>query len=148
MGLGADLMVRSLAALSRGGLSFTPQPTEGVTYAHKLTNEDSRIDWARAASDVHNQVRGLSPFPGAYFTADVGKGPERVKVLRTALAEGSGAPGTLLDAAGTVACGEGALRLVQVQPAGKQPMGADEFLRGRPARPRGAARVTRPARAR
>jgi methionyl-tRNA formyltransferase len=62
MGLGADLMVRSLAALSRGGLSFTPQPTEGVTYAHKLTNEDSRIDWARAASDVHNQVRGLSPF--------------------------------------------------------------------------------------
>ncbi len=131
MGLGADLMVRSLAALSRGGLSFTPQPTEGVTYAHKLTNEDSRIDWARAASDVHNQVRGLSPFPGAYFTADVGKGPERVKVLRTALAEGSGAPGTLLDAAGTVACGEGALRLVQVQPAGKPAMGADAFLRGR-----------------
>ena len=131
MGLGADLMVRSLAALSRGGLSFTPQPTEGVTYAHKLTNEDSRIDWARAASDVHNQVRGLSPFPGAYFTADVGKGPERVKVLRTALGEGSGAPGTLLDAAGTVACGEGALRLVQVQPAGKPAMGADAFLRGR-----------------
>jgi methionyl-tRNA formyltransferase len=131
MGLGADLMVRSLAALSRGGLSFTPQPTEGVTYAHKLTNEDSRIDWARAASDVHNQVRGLSPFPGAYFTADVGKGPERVKVLRTALGEGSGAPGTLLDAAGTVACGDGALRLVQVQPAGKPAMGADAFLRGR-----------------
>ncbi len=131
MGLGADLMVRSLAALSRGGLSFTPQPTEGVTYAHKLTNEDSRIDWARAASDVHNQVRGLSPFPGAYFTADVGKGPERVKVLRTALGEGSGAPGTLLDAAGTVACGEGALRLVQVQPSGKPAMGADAFLRGR-----------------
>ena len=131
MGLGADLMVRSLAALSRGGLSFTPQPTEGVTYAHKLTNEDSRIDWARAASDVHNQVRGLSPFPGAFFTADVGKGPERVKVLRTALAEGSGAPGTLLDAAGTVACGDGALRLVQVQPAGKPAMGADAFLRGR-----------------
>jgi methionyl-tRNA formyltransferase len=131
MGLGADLMVRSLAALSRGGLSFTPQPTEGVTYAHKLTNEDSRIDWARAASDVHNQVRGLSPFPGAFFTADFGKGPERVKVLRTALGEGSGAPGTLLDAAGTVACGEGALRLVQVQPAGKPAMGADAFLRGR-----------------
>jgi methionyl-tRNA formyltransferase len=131
MGLGADLMVRAVAALSRGGLSFTPQPAEGVTYAHKLSNEDSRIVWGKAASDVHNQVRGLSPFPGAFFTADFGKGPERVKVLRTALAEGSGAPGTLLDATGIVACGEGAVRLVQVQPAGKQAMGADEFLRGR-----------------
>jgi methionyl-tRNA formyltransferase len=131
MGLGADLMVRALAALSRGGLSFTPQPEEGVTYAHKLTNEDGRIDWTRAAAAVHNQIRGLSPFPGAFFAADFGKGPERVKALRTARADGSGAPGTLLDTAGTVACGDGAVRLVQVQPAGKQAMGADEFLRGR-----------------
>jgi methionyl-tRNA formyltransferase len=131
MGLGADLMVRALAALSRGGLSFTPQPEDGVTYARKLTNEDGRIDWAAPATSLHNQVRGLSPFPGAFFTADFGKGPERVKVLRAAHAEGSGEAGILLDAAGTVACGEGALRLVQVQPAGKQPMGADDFLRGR-----------------
>ncbi|HEY8384410.1 MAG TPA: methionyl-tRNA formyltransferase [Microvirga sp.] len=131
MGLGADLMVRALAALSRGGLGFTPQPEEGVTYAKKITNEDGRIDWTRPAAAIHDQVRGLSPFPGAFFTADFGKGSERVKVLRTASAEGAGAPGTLLDAGGTVACGEGALRLLQVQPAGKQPMGADEFLRGR-----------------
>jgi methionyl-tRNA formyltransferase len=131
MGLGADLMVRALAALSRGGLTFTPQPAEGVTYAHKLTNEDGRIDWARTATAVHNQVRGLSPAPGAFFTPDLGKGPERVKVLRTARVEGSGEAGTLLDGGGTVACGEGALRLLEVQPAGKQPMGADEFLRGR-----------------
>jgi methionyl-tRNA formyltransferase len=131
MGLGADLMVRALAALSRGGLSFTPQPEDGVTYARKITNEDGRIDWATPAATLHNQVRGLSPFPGAFFTADFGKGPERVKVLRTVQAEGSGEAGTLLDAMGTVACGQGALRLVQVQPAGKQPMGADEFLRGR-----------------
>ncbi len=131
MVLGADLMVRALAALSRGGLTFTPQPKEGVTYARKISNEDGRIDWAQPAGALHDRVRGLSPFPGAFFTADFGKGPERVKVLRTAPADGSGAPGTLLDAAGTVACGEGALRLVQVQPAGKQPMGADEFLRGR-----------------
>jgi methionyl-tRNA formyltransferase len=129
--LGADLMVRALAALSRGGLSFTPQPEEGVTYAHKLKNDDGRIDWTQPAAALHDQVRGLSPFPGAFFGADSGKGPERVKVLRTARASGAGEPGTLLDAAGTVACGEGALRLMQVQPAGKQPMGAAEFLRGR-----------------
>ncbi|HEV2557629.1 MAG TPA: methionyl-tRNA formyltransferase [Microvirga sp.] len=131
MGLGADLMARALAALSRDALGFTPQPGEGVTYAHKLTNEEARIDWSKSAPALHDQIRGLSPFPGAFFTFDGGKGPERVKVLRTARAQGAGEPGTLLDAAGTVACGEGALRLLQVQPAGKQPMGADEFLRGR-----------------
>jgi methionyl-tRNA formyltransferase len=130
MGLGADLMVRALAALSRGALGFTPQPEDGVTYARKLTNEEARIDWALPAKAVHDQVRGLSPFPGAFFTLDLGKGPERVKVLRTALHEGSGAAGTLLDVHGLVACGEGALRLVQVQRAGRAPMGAEEFLRG------------------
>lgn len=130
MGLGADLMVRALAALSRGGLGFTPQPEEGVTYARKLTNEDGRIDWAKPAQAVHDHVRGLSPFPGAFFNADFGKGQERVKVLRTTMAEGAGEPGHLLDPAGIVACGDGAVRLVQVQRAGKAPMGADEFLRG------------------
>lgn len=130
MGLGADLMVRALAALSRGALGFTPQPEEGVTYARKLTNEEARIDWTRPATEIHDQVRGLSPLPGAFFSADLGKGPERVKVLRTALAEGHGAPGTLLDGTGLVASGEGALRLVQVQRAGKAPMGAGDFLRG------------------
>jgi methionyl-tRNA formyltransferase len=131
MGLGADLMVRALAALSRGGLTFTPQSEDGVTYAHKISNEDSRLDWSKPASALHNQVRGLSPFPGAFFSADFGKGPERVKVLRSAKAEGAAVPGTLIDPSGVVACGEGALRLLQVQPAGKQTMGADEFLRGR-----------------
>jgi methionyl-tRNA formyltransferase len=130
MGLGADLMVRALAALSRGALGFTPQPEEGVTYARKLTNEEARIDWSRPAKQVHDQVRGLSPFPGAFFTADCGKGPERVKVLRTSRAEGSGTPGRLLDGTGLVACGEGALRLVQVQRAGKAPVKAEDFLRG------------------
>jgi methionyl-tRNA formyltransferase len=128
--LGADLMVRALAALSRGALSFTPQPEEGVTYAHKIRNDEARIDWAAGAEAVHNQVRGLSPFPGAFFTADFGKGPERVKVLRSARAEGAGAPGTLLDGHGLVACGEGAIRLVQVQRAGKAPVGVEDFLRG------------------
>ena len=128
--LGADLMGRALAALARGTLSFTPQSEEGVTYARKITNEEARIDWSRPAQAVHDQVRGLSPFPGAFFMVDLGKGPERMKVLRTARAEGAGEPGRLLDAAGTVACGEGAVRLVQVQRAGRGVVKADEFLRG------------------
>jgi methionyl-tRNA formyltransferase len=130
MVLGADLMVRSLAALSRGGLSFTPQPEEGVTYAHKIKNEDALIDWSRQAQAVHDHIRGLSPFPGAYFTADFGKGQERVKVLRATLGKGSGSPGTILDNNGIISCGEGAIRLIQVQRAGKGPVAFEEFLRG------------------
>ncbi len=130
MVLGADLMVRALAALSRGGLGFTPQPEEGVTYAHKIKNEDSRIDWAKPAQAVHDHIRGLSPFPGAFFIADFGKGEERVKVLRATLGKGSGAPGTLLSHDGTISTGDGAVRLIQVQRAGKGPVAFDEFLRG------------------
>jgi methionyl-tRNA formyltransferase len=128
--LGADLMVRALAALSRGALAFAPQSGKGITYAHKVANDEARLDWAKPARAVHNQVRGLSPFPGAFFEANLGRGRERVKVLRTALAEGSGAPGTLLDGEGTVGCGEGAVRFLQVQRAGRAPMSAQEFLRG------------------
>ncbi|MGO4386579.1 methionyl-tRNA formyltransferase [Microvirga sp. 2YAF29] len=130
MVLGADLMVRALAALSRGALSFSPQPEEGVTYAHKIKNEDSRIDWSKPAQAVYDHIRGLSPFPGAYFTADFGKGEERVKVLRAALGKGSGTPGMLTDNDGTVSTGDGAVRLIQVQRAGKGPVAFDEFLRG------------------
>jgi methionyl-tRNA formyltransferase len=128
--LGADLMVRALAALSRGSLAFTPQSADGVTYAHKIGNEEARIDWPKPAAAVHNHVRGLSPFPGAFLEADLGNGRERVKVLRTTLADRSGAPGTVLDEAGTVACGNGAVRLIQVQRAGKKVTGIEEFLRG------------------
>jgi methionyl-tRNA formyltransferase len=130
MVLGADLMVRALAALSRGGLRFTPQAPEGVTYAKKITNEEARIDWARPAQELHDQVRGLAPLPGAFFAADLGKGPERLKVLRASLVDGAGEPGTLIDSSGIVACGTGALRLIQVQRAGRGPMSAEEFLRG------------------
>lgn len=128
--LGADLMVRALAALARGGLSFTPQAEEGVTYAAKISNAEAKLNWVRPARQIHDLVRGLSPFPGAFAEVDLGKGPERLKVLRTALAGGAAEPGTLLDDEGTVACGEGAIRLVQVQRAGKAPMSAAEFLRG------------------
>ncbi len=128
--LGADLMVRALAALSRGDLGFTPQAEDGVTYARKLDNAETRIDWSRPAADVHNHIRGLSPFPGAWCQADFGKGPERVKVLRSTRADGEGAPGALLDDQLTVACGAGAVRLTEVQRAGKGAVTAAEFLRG------------------
>ena len=123
-------MVRALAALSRGVLGFTPQAEDGVTYAKKLDNAETRIDWSRPAADVHNHIRGLSPFPGAWCLADFGKGPERVKVLRSTLAEGSGAPGAVFDGTLTVACGSGAVRLTEVQRAGKGAVTAAEFLRG------------------
>ena len=130
--IGADLMVRALAALSRGGLVFTPQPAEGVTYAAKITNEEAQIDWSKPAATVHDLVRGLSPFPGAFTTVDLGRGPERLKVLRTARTEGRGAPGTSLDDALTIACGEGAVRLLHVQRSGGKPLPASDFLRGVP----------------
>jgi len=133
--LGADLMVRALAALSRGGLVFQPQAEEGVTYAHKIEKAEARIDWALPAKAVHDHIRGLSPFPGAFFEGDFGRGPERIKVLRAQVCEGVGAPGALLGDEMTVACGAGALRLIEIQRAGKAPMKPQEFLRGVRARP-------------
>jgi methionyl-tRNA formyltransferase len=128
--LGADLMVRALSALERGSLTLTPQPSDGVTYASKIDKEETRIDWARPWHEVHNHIRGLSPFPGAWFElADKGI-PVRIKVLRTTRAEGSGAPGTVLDDELTVACGAGAVRILELQRAGRRPVQADEFLRG------------------
>ncbi|WP_293425859.1 methionyl-tRNA formyltransferase [Phreatobacter sp.] len=128
--LGADLMVRALAALDRGSLAFSPQAEDGVTYAAKIDKTEARIDWRKPAAEVHNRIRGLSPFPGAWFEADLGKGRERVKVLRASLAEGSGAPGTVLNDTLAIACGEGAVRLVEVQRAGSKAMKAADFLNG------------------
>ena len=126
--LGADLMLRVLAAAERGSLQLTPQPQAGVTYAEKISKNETRIDWSRPWKQVHDHIRGLSPFPGAWFEFD----GVRVKVLRSIQGEGGGPPGTLLDGKLTVACGDGAVQLVQVQRAGKQPMSTDEFLRGTP----------------
>jgi methionyl-tRNA formyltransferase len=124
--LGADLMVRALGALSRGALGFTPQSAEGVTYAKKIEKTETRIDWSRPAAEVHNHIRGLSPDPGAWFDL----AGDRVKVLRSTLAAGSGAPGAVLDASLTVACGTGAIRLLNLQRAGKGAMAVADFLRG------------------
>ncbi len=127
---GASLMVRALAALDRGSLTASPQSTEGITYAAKIEKAEARIDFTRTALEVHNHIRGLSPFPGAWFEIMVGDKLERIKVLRSRPVAGDGPPGTLLDDVLTIACGTGAIGLVDVQRAGKKPMTAHDLLRG------------------
>lgn len=130
MHAGSGLMVEALAALEAGSLTLTPQPGEGITYARKIDKAETRVDWTRPAARVDGHIRGLSPFPGAWCEVTIGGKPERLKLLRSARAEGSGAAGTILDDHLTVACGEGAVRLAEVQRAGGKPLAALEFLRG------------------
>jgi len=127
---GADLMVQAMAALEQGRLDLVPQDEAGVTYAAKIGKLEAKIDWAKPAHEVLRHIHGLSPFPGAWFEVQLEGAPVRIKVLRCELAQGSGAPGALLDEHLTIACGSGAIRLLQVQRAGKQPMTAPDFLRG------------------
>jgi methionyl-tRNA formyltransferase len=128
--LGADLMVRALGALERGSLQLAPQPEAGVTYAAKIEKNETRFDWTRPWKAVHDHCRGLSPFPGAWFELPGTDAPARVKVLRTTRGEGSGPPGTVVDDKFTIACGDGAVRILELQRAGRQPMKTEEFLRG------------------
>jgi methionyl-tRNA formyltransferase len=130
--LGADLMVRAMAALGRGGLQLTRQASEGVTYAAKIEKAEARIAWAKPAREVLRHIHGLSPFPGAWSEVQVEGAPVRVKILRCERVEGTGLPGTVLDDHLKVACADGALRIVELQRAGKAPMKAIEFLRGTP----------------
>jgi methionyl-tRNA formyltransferase len=88
------------------------------------------MDWSRPAREVHDRIRGLSPMPGAWCEAGIGGRVERLKLLRSTLAEGAGAPGEILDGHLTVACGSGAVRLVELQRAGGRPASASQFLRG------------------
>jgi methionyl-tRNA formyltransferase len=124
--IGGDLMHRAIGALQRGALQFATQPEADITYAAKIEKSETRIDWSKPWSEVHNHIRGLSPFPGAWCEMQ----GARVKVLRTTKGEGNGAPGTALDDRLTIACGDGAIRILELQRAGKQPMKAEEFLRG------------------
>lgn len=130
METGASLMVSALAALEKGELKLTPQAEEGATYASKIAKQETRIDWSQKAMDVHNHIRGLSPFPGAWCEMIDGDKKERVKLLRSSLASGAGQPGNILDDQLTIACGEGAVRLTQLQRAGGKAMDAQNFLRG------------------
>jgi methionyl-tRNA formyltransferase len=124
--LGADLMARAISALALGQTSEKPQPEEGVTYAKKILKEEARIDWTKSACEIDCLIRGLSPFPGAWCEAH----GERLKILFTEPVGGNGAPGEILDDALTVACGDGALKLIRLQRAGKSVMTAEELLRG------------------
>lgn len=130
MEAGALMWPRTLSALERGSLEAVPQTDDGVTYAHKISSEEARIDWSRSAAELANHIRGLSPFPGAWFQLPGEKGPVRVKVLMAMAVEGAGEPGTALDDTLTIACGDGAVRLVKLQREGKGAMTAEDFLRG------------------
>jgi len=132
--LGAGLVARAMGALERGDLRLTPQSEVGVTYAAKIEKAEARIDWAKPARAVLRHIHGLSPFPGAWCEMPI-EGEARVKILRCELAEGSGAPGELFDDRLTIGCKEGAIRILELQRAGKQPMKANEFLRGTPLKP-------------
>jgi methionyl-tRNA formyltransferase len=130
MEVGAGLMVRALLALEEGNLPLSPQRAEGVTYAKKIEKGETRVDWTRPGWQVHNHIRGLSTFPGAWCEMSIGGRAERVKLLRSTLGEGNGSPGAVLDDSLTIACGEGAVRLEELQRAGGKALRAADFLRG------------------
>src|SRR4051812_19255854 len=134
--LGADLMVRAMGGLERGTLQLAKQSADGVTYAAKIEKAEARIDWNKPARAVLRHIHGLSPFPGAWCEMTIDGEAVRVKILRCELASGSGAPGDLIDEHLTTACSEGAIRVLELQRAGKAPMTAAEFLRGTPLKPR------------
>lgn len=127
--VGADLMVAAIARLEAGNLETSAQEGE-ATYAAKISKDETRIDWSKPAREVHDRIRGLSPFPGAWCEMTIGDKVERLKLLRSTIGDGSGVPGMIIDDALTISCGEGAVRLVEVQRAGGKPMAAADFLRG------------------
>lgn len=132
MVIGGDLMQRAMAALQRDSLTLTPQPVEGVVYASKISKAETRIDFSRPAAEVHNHIRGLSPFPGAWCEMSLNGKAERVKILRSRRGDGEAAPGTVLDDRLAIACGQGSVHLLQLQKAGGKALAVDEFLRGNP----------------
>ncbi|MFB2549851.1 methionyl-tRNA formyltransferase [Ensifer soli] len=136
MQAGATLLREAMEKLAAGDLPLTPQPEEGVLYAAKIGKDETRIDFSRSAAEVHNHIRGLSPSPGAWFELTVHGRAERVKVLRSARAEGDGVAGAVLPGEGlVVACGAGAVRLLTLQKAGGKALAAGDFLRGTPVAP-------------
>ena len=130
MAIGARLMVEALKRLETGALDLMPQSADGVAYAKKIDKAETRINWKRSALETHNHIRGLSPFPGAWCEIEAGGRPERLKILRATVYEGAGEPGEILDDRLSVACGHGAIRLIELQRAGGKPLSAGEFLHG------------------
>jgi methionyl-tRNA formyltransferase len=130
--VGARMLPVALAAIERGGARETPQGEDGVTYARKIKTAEARIDWTRPAAEVDRHIRGLSPFPGAWFEAPSEKGPVRVKALLSRVEDADGSPGAVLDDALLIACGAGAVRLLKAQREGKGVQDAEVFVRGFP----------------
>ncbi|MGF6155150.1 methionyl-tRNA formyltransferase [Ensifer sp. KUDG1] len=135
MQVGASLMREAMAKLEAGDLPLTVQAEDGVVYAQKISKTETRIDFARSARAVHDHIRGLSPFPGAWFELEIAGKPERIKVLNSQPASGVGEAGTVLDDNLTIACAEGAVRLTRLQRAGGKALDAADFLRGTPVAP-------------
>lgn len=133
--VGAKAMAEAMDRLEHGELPLTEQPAGGVVYASKIDKAETRIDFDRPAADVHNHIRGLSPFPGAWFEAEIAGKPERVKVLGSERAAGEGASGEVLTDDLVIACASGAIRLTKLQKAGGKPLAAADFLRGTPIAP-------------
>ena len=129
---GAGLLVATLADIAAGRAVETPQAEEGATYARKISPRTVRLRWTRPAAELDCKIRGLSPFPGAWFEAPGPRGPVRVKALLSQAETGSGAPGTVLDDGLLVATGEGAVRLLRLQREGRGPQDVADFLRGLP----------------
>lgn len=135
MQVGASLMREAMAKLEAGDLPLTVQAEDGVVYAQKISKTETRIDFARSARAVHDHIRGLSPFPGAWFELEIAGKPERIKVLNSQPASGAGEAGTVLDDNLTIACAEGAVQLTRLQRAGGKALDAGDFLRGTPVAP-------------
>ena len=121
--MGGRLVVQTLAAFDK--LTPEPQPEHGVTYATKIDKAEARIDWRQSSDTIDRQIRGLSPFPGAWCEI----GGERVKLLRSRVVEGGGAPGAVLNGF-TIACGTGAVEVLELQRAGKRAQSAEDVLHG------------------
>ena len=133
--VGAKAMAEAMNKLEHNELPLSAQPAEGVLYAAKIDKGETRIDFGKPAADVHNHIRGLSPFPGAWFEAEIAGRPERIKVLGSELTEGSGAPGSVLTDDLVIACASGAVRLTKLQKAGGKLLASADFLRGTPIAP-------------
>jgi methionyl-tRNA formyltransferase len=128
--VGARLLVATLPKIEGGTAVETAQPAEGVTYARKIRPREAKIDWRKPAPEVDRQIRGLAPFPGAWFMADSERGPVRIKALLSCVEDGDGAPGQVLDERLLIACGSGAVRVLAAQREGRGAQRLDDFVRG------------------
>jgi len=133
--IGAELLARTLPEIEAGTAIETPQAEEGATYAKKIRPKEARIVWTKPGVEIDRKIRGLSPFPGAWFQLPGDKGPVRVKALLSAHEDAEGPPGQVLDDRLLVGTGEGAVRLLRVQREGRGPQDAEAFLRGQPVTP-------------